>query len=155
MLLSHPYIVDLFASMQNERHVVLVLEFVAGGDMYSFLSRGRFSNTRAQLYTAQIVSALHYLHAQRIVYRDLKVRQHNPPPPPLFSRLCPTCSRKTFYSPSTATSNWSTLVLQNTYQTGRSPSVVPPTTWLQRFCVRKATRWAQTGGRLAFSFMRW
>jgi serine/threonine protein kinase len=71
--LSHPHIVNCFAAFQDPRHTVLVLEFVPGGDMYSHLSQDRFTDARAMLYAAEIVSALDHLHRQRIVYRDLKV----------------------------------------------------------------------------------
>jgi serine/threonine protein kinase len=71
--ISHPYIVNLLATFQDASRIVLVLEFVTGGEMFTFLRRARrFDNERAKLYTAQIVSAFDYLHARNIIYRDLK-----------------------------------------------------------------------------------
>ncbi|RNF16472.1 protein kinase A catalytic subunit isoform 1, partial [Trypanosoma conorhini] len=43
MELSHPFIVNMLCSFQDERRVYLVLEFVIGGEMFTHLrSAGRF-----------------------------------------------------------------------------------------------------------------
>jgi serine/threonine protein kinase len=71
--ISHPYVVNLLAAFQDSARIVLVLEFVTGGEMFTFLRRARcFDNERAKLYAAQIVSAFDYLHQRNIIYRDLK-----------------------------------------------------------------------------------
>ena len=51
----------------------MLLEYVPGGELFSYLrNAGRFNNTTGNFFAAEIVSALDYLHAQNIVYRDLK-----------------------------------------------------------------------------------
>ena len=51
----------------------MLFPYVAGGELFSYLrSAGRFNNTTTFFYSAEIVSALDYLHSLSIVYRDLK-----------------------------------------------------------------------------------
>jgi len=51
----------------------MVFDFFNGGELYHYLSEGgKFGETRAKFYAAEIVMALGYLHDQGIVYRDLK-----------------------------------------------------------------------------------
>ncbi|KAH9601354.1 Protein kinase domain [Trypanosoma melophagium] len=73
MELSHPFIVNMLCSFQDERRVYLVLEFVIGGEMFTRLrSAGRFPNDVAKFYHAELVLAFEYLHSKDIIYRDLK-----------------------------------------------------------------------------------
>ncbi|KIY92510.1 hypothetical protein MNEG_15452 [Monoraphidium neglectum] len=69
----HPYIVTLRFSFQTPSKLYLVLDFINGGHLFFNLYRaGVFDEAVARLYTAEIVSALSYLHGRGIVHRDLK-----------------------------------------------------------------------------------
>ena len=69
----HPYIVTLRFSFQTPSKLYLVLDFINGGHLFFNLYRqGVFSEDVARLYTAEIVSALSYLHSNNIMHRDLK-----------------------------------------------------------------------------------
>lgn len=60
-------------SGRDEARVYMLLEFVAGGELFSYLrAAGRFSGRTSCFYAAEIVCALEYLHSKHIVYRDLK-----------------------------------------------------------------------------------
>ncbi|RNE98177.1 protein kinase A, partial [Trypanosoma rangeli] len=73
MELSHPFIVNMLCSFQDERCVYLVLEFVIGGEVFTHLrSAGRFPNDVAKFYHAELVLAFEYIHGKDIIYRDLK-----------------------------------------------------------------------------------
>lgn len=73
MDLSHPFIVNLFCSFQDERKVYLLMEFVLGGEMFTHLrTAGRFPNDVAKFYHAELVLAFEYLHSLDVIYRDLK-----------------------------------------------------------------------------------
>lgn len=71
--IRHPFIVNLLWYTSNEVFLYMVFEYVSGGELFSYLrSVGRFSTVSSVFYSAEIVSALEYLHARNIVYRDLK-----------------------------------------------------------------------------------
>ncbi|EOD19245.1 hypothetical protein EMIHUDRAFT_444936 [Emiliania huxleyi CCMP1516] len=69
---EHPFIVPLRFAFQTEDHLCFVLDYIAGGNMYSDLLRGPYTHARAVFYAAQIVLATHHLHELDILYRDLK-----------------------------------------------------------------------------------
>ena len=51
----------------------MLLDYICGGELFSLLrNAGRFTLYTANFYAAEIISALDYLHARSIVYRDLK-----------------------------------------------------------------------------------
>ncbi|KAH8829587.1 cyclic AMP-dependent protein kinase catalytic subunit [Flagelloscypha sp. PMI_526] len=70
---QHPFIVELFATFQDERSLYMLLEYCPGGELFTHLRRaGRFSIDVTRFYMANIVLALRYLHSYNIIYRDLK-----------------------------------------------------------------------------------
>eukprot|EP00472_Partenskyella_glossopodia_P009196 CAMPEP_0197540818 /NCGR_PEP_ID=MMETSP1318-20131121/66814_1 /TAXON_ID=552666 /ORGANISM="Partenskyella glossopodia, Strain RCC365" /LENGTH=349 /DNA_ID=CAMNT_0043099921 /DNA_START=274 /DNA_END=1323 /DNA_ORIENTATION=+ len=70
---SHTFIVKLFHTFQDNQYIHFVLEYVAGGDFFSYLrKRGRLNMGSARFYAAEMVVALSYLHSKGIIYRDLK-----------------------------------------------------------------------------------
>ena len=69
----HPYIVSLLHCFQDSTHLLLVMDFVGGGDLHQLLEQvGAFSEAWTQVYSAEVVLALEHLHGQSIIYRDLK-----------------------------------------------------------------------------------
>ncbi|XP_029785444.1 cAMP-dependent protein kinase catalytic subunit PRKX isoform X2 [Suricata suricatta] len=70
---SHPFLVKLFWTCHDERFLYMLMEFVPGGELFTYLrNRGRFSGGTGLFYSAEIVCAIEYLHSKHIVYRDLK-----------------------------------------------------------------------------------
>ncbi|XP_060106997.1 cGMP-dependent protein kinase 2-like isoform X1 [Heteronotia binoei] len=68
-----PFIVRLYGTFRDSRHVYLLLEFCQGGELWAKLREARyFSEPVAVFCSACVVEALDYLHNQGIVYRDLK-----------------------------------------------------------------------------------
>ncbi|GMT32842.1 hypothetical protein PFISCL1PPCAC_24139, partial [Pristionchus fissidentatus] len=73
MQLDHPFIVQLRATASDDRNLYMIMEFVPGGELFSYLRASRvFSNGMSRFYAAEIVLALQYIHSKNIVYRDLK-----------------------------------------------------------------------------------
>lgn len=66
----HPFTVGLKMAFQSPYKLYMVLDFVAGGDMFTLLSRqGALPEPRARLYAAQILLAFRHLHGRGVVYR--------------------------------------------------------------------------------------
>ncbi|XP_050674142.1 RAC serine/threonine-protein kinase isoform X1 [Leptidea sinapis] len=71
---KHPFLTSLRYSFQTADRVCFVMEYANGGELFFHLSHERFfSEDRTRFYGAEIVSALGYLHARGIIYRDLKL----------------------------------------------------------------------------------
>ena len=69
----HPFICLLRYAFQTKSKLYLVLDYHPGGELFYHLSRrGRFREHEAKFFMAEITSALEYLHANDICYRDLK-----------------------------------------------------------------------------------
>jgi serine/threonine protein kinase len=70
---KHPFIVGLHYAFQTKENLYFVLDYCAGGELFFHLGRlGRFRESMAKFYTAELVLALGHLHRFGVVYRDLK-----------------------------------------------------------------------------------
>ncbi|KAL0108045.1 hypothetical protein PUN28_014954 [Cardiocondyla obscurior] len=70
--LQHPNIVQMIDSFETENEIVVVTEY-ADKELYDILAKeGRLSEERAQVIACDLVSALYYLHSNRVMHRDLK-----------------------------------------------------------------------------------
>ena len=59
------FLTGLHASFQTAEHLFFVMEFLGGGDlMHHMMQSRKFTEPRAQFYTAQVVCALQFLHGQ-------------------------------------------------------------------------------------------
>lgn len=77
-----PFLVTLLARVKDGARVGLVLDYAAGGDLYTRMHRVRcFPEAVAQFYFAEVLDALDFLHSQRIAFRDLKPENSAPPHP--------------------------------------------------------------------------
>jgi protein kinase X len=71
--IQHPFIVNMITSFQDTRRLYMLMEYVAGGELFAFLGNvQRLDNENARFYAAEIALAFEYLHSHNIVYRDLK-----------------------------------------------------------------------------------
>jgi len=71
--IAHPFIVTLLTVFQDQKRLCMLLEYVNGGELFSYLRKeGRLPNDDAAFYAGEIILAFQYLHSIHIVYRDLK-----------------------------------------------------------------------------------
>lgn len=68
-----PFIVKLYYAFQSPSKLFLVMEYAPGGNLHSrMVECGRLSKAEIKFYVAEIAWALHKLHEENIIYRDLK-----------------------------------------------------------------------------------
>ena len=71
--LNFPGIIKIYDCFQTETHFFIVLEFLAGGELFDKILRlGKFSEIEAKFTFYQILLSMKYLHSQGITHRDLK-----------------------------------------------------------------------------------
>uniref|UniRef100_A0A1A9X5F4 non-specific serine/threonine protein kinase n=1 Tax=Glossina brevipalpis TaxID=37001 RepID=A0A1A9X5F4_9MUSC len=70
--LKHPNVIEMLESFETKNELVVVTEF-ALIDLHRYMSRhGALNEEQAQRLICHLVSALYYLHSNRILHRDLK-----------------------------------------------------------------------------------
>lgn len=72
---GHPFITNLISSFSDTDKLYLLLEYVPGGELFSYLRKyRRFDELTARFYIAEIVLVLEFLHEKQggVAYRDLK-----------------------------------------------------------------------------------
>ncbi|KAH7019174.1 kinase-like domain-containing protein [Ilyonectria destructans] len=72
---GHPFITHLLASFADHDSLYMLLDYVPGGELFTYLRKlRRFDEPVARFYAAEIVLVLEFLHEQQggVAYRDLK-----------------------------------------------------------------------------------
>lgn len=72
--LRHPLLLRLFAAYNLPKDVVMILEYVSGGELFERVVDDDFTLTERDciLFMRQICEAVAYIHSQNIVHLDLK-----------------------------------------------------------------------------------
>ena len=71
--LNHPNILKAFEVFEDETNYYIVMERPIRGDLFNYIcSKGRLSMDEASFIFYQIVNGIQYLHANKIVHRDMK-----------------------------------------------------------------------------------
>ena len=68
--LDHPNIVKIFEYYQDSRNYHLIMEYCAGGELFSQIMKSRqFTERQAANTIFQVLSAVAYCHERNIVHR--------------------------------------------------------------------------------------
>ncbi|KAG9035722.1 hypothetical protein FRB95_010787 [Tulasnella sp. JGI-2019a] len=72
--IRHPNIVRLYDVIETDKYIGIILEYASGGELFDHILAHRYLRERdaAKLF-AQLVSGVSYIHAKKIVHRDLKL----------------------------------------------------------------------------------
>lgn len=69
----HPFMVNLVTTFNDEIFIYMVLDYVIGGEFFTYLRNAhRFESKVAAFYAAQVALIFESLHCKDIIYRDLK-----------------------------------------------------------------------------------
>merc|ERR1719220_2049993 len=72
-LMDHPNIIKLHESFEDHRNIYLVMELVAGGELFDrIIEAGHFTEQQAAILMQQIIRAIYYMHESHVCHRDLK-----------------------------------------------------------------------------------
>ncbi|KAF1332386.1 Camk protein kinase, partial [Globisporangium splendens] len=70
---GHAHIIEFRAAFETPMHVLLVMEYVEGGELFdALISDGAYSEWDAKRFVRDTLQALVFLHARNIVHRDIK-----------------------------------------------------------------------------------
>ncbi|XWS09487.1 hypothetical protein CRYUN_Cryun40dG0088900 [Craigia yunnanensis] len=70
--LHHPNIVKLIEVLATKTKIYFVMEFAKGGELFTKIARGRFSEDLSRRYFQQLISAVGFCHSRGVFHRDLK-----------------------------------------------------------------------------------
>jgi serine/threonine-protein kinase len=71
--IEHPHVIPVYSAGYENGHFFLAMRFVDGPDLWRLVHKGGpLPEVRAMRLVGQIASALHFLHGQSIVHRDVK-----------------------------------------------------------------------------------
>jgi len=72
--LRHNNIVKIYETIETEKHLIIVMELCAGGDLLSYVrKRRRLKEPFAKNIFKQIIDGLRYIHENLVCHRDIKL----------------------------------------------------------------------------------
>ncbi|KAJ3267101.1 camp-dependent protein kinase catalytic subunit [Chytriomyces hyalinus] len=70
---KHNFIVELFYTFQDTHYLYMIMEYIDGGDLFSYLRKvQKFGDEDSKFYAAEVLMSLQYLHSENVIFRDLK-----------------------------------------------------------------------------------
>lgn len=70
----HPNVVKLYETFESDKHIVVVMELCAGGDLLNYVrKRRRLKESYAKYIFKQIIEGIAHVHSKGILHRDIKL----------------------------------------------------------------------------------
>mmetsp|Transcript_1311 Transcript_1311/g.1385 ORF Transcript_1311/g.1385 Transcript_1311/m.1385 type:complete len:1268 (+) Transcript_1311:89-3892(+) len=72
----HPHIIKQFESVDTQKQVQIVMEYVGGNSLHTYLKskpNRRMDETEVRRLFKQVISGIHYCHSKNITHRDIKL----------------------------------------------------------------------------------
>ncbi|PON32403.1 Calcium/calmodulin-dependent/calcium-dependent protein kinase [Parasponia andersonii] len=88
--LHHPNIVKLLEVMATKTKIYFVMEFAKGGELFTKVAKGRFSEDLSRRYFHQLISAVGYCHSRGVSDFGLSAVSDQIRPDGLLHTLCGT-----------------------------------------------------------------
>ena len=70
--LDHPFIAKCHGVIKTKSHIVIVEEFISGGELFHHIQKHALTEDQTVFYAAEIVVVLVYLKDMGVLFRDLK-----------------------------------------------------------------------------------
>lgn len=76
-MLRHPKLLRLAAAFENPKEMIMVTEYISGGELFERVVADDFTLTEKDsiLFVRQICQGVEYMHNNKVVHLDLKVSQ--------------------------------------------------------------------------------
>ena len=72
--LRHDHVVKIYETIETKKHIIIVMELCAGGDLLNYVrKRRRLKEPFAKKIFKQIIDGLNYIHSKHIGHRDIKL----------------------------------------------------------------------------------
>ncbi|CAN1771914.1 CBL-interacting serine/threonine-protein kinase 14 [Linum perenne] len=70
--LHHPNVVRIFEVLATKSKIYFVMEYAKGGELFTKIAKGRFSEALSRKYFQQLITSIGYCHDRGVFHRDLK-----------------------------------------------------------------------------------
>jgi len=71
--LTHPNIVKLYETFEDQKYYYMVTELLSGGELFDeIIARGKFTEADAANVMQQVIGSINYCHNNKVAHRDLK-----------------------------------------------------------------------------------
>ena len=72
--LNHPNITKILEMFEDEKYILIIMEYINGGNLFSFVKKRRKLNEKISKFLfKQIILGIKHIHSQNIVHRDVKL----------------------------------------------------------------------------------